>query len=91
MKKKKELTPVELVYLATEKARSAKTRVKRTELKRSPVDLAIDIIFIAKVLITDLTKYINTNMQEPAKRARRGTKALETLGTDFRIQSIKGK
>ncbi len=84
MKEKKELTPEQIVYRDAKVARTENARID-WEAK----EIATDMLLITKKLAVDLEKFIRKGMESPARRVRRGTKALETLGKAFRIQSVK--
>jgi hypothetical protein len=64
-------------------------RKNKVNIKWQQYELAIDLLVISKQLIVDLEKYLNTGMEAPAKRIRAISKILETLGSSFRIQSVK--
>jgi hypothetical protein len=85
MKPRKDpVTPLEIIMYDAATARSGKVNLLW------PVnDIATDMLVVAKQLIVDLEKFLKTNREAPAKRIRNGTKALDTLGKSFRVQSIK--
>ena len=64
-------------------------RKNKVNMNWQPYELAIDMLVVSKQLTVDLEKYMNTGMEAPAKRIRAISKILETLGSSFRIQSVK--
>ena len=89
MKNNKELTPLQTVYKDTQKARTARAKRNKVRLGWTSTELAEDMLLVVDALAVDLRKFLTKGMAEPAKRVRRGTKALETLGMEFRVQSVK--
>jgi hypothetical protein len=85
MKKRKEpKTPLEEVYRMSETVRKSKAKYP---LNR--VALATSMLLVVDQLQADLVKFLDKGMESPAKRVRTGTRALETLGKAFRVQSVK--
>jgi hypothetical protein len=66
-------------------------RADGVTLKWTSQELATDMLTIAKQMILEIEKYLNKDMEAPAKRIRLDSKILETLGKSFRVQSIKEK
>ena len=64
-------------------------RIKKAKLAWSPEEIATDMLVVVKQLQIDLEKYLEKKMEAPNRRARLLTKVLETLGKNFRVQSIK--
>jgi len=63
-------------------------RTSKLNLRWTSEEIACDMLVIARQLIIDLENYLNERREAPAKRIRRGTKILETLGKSFRVQSV---
>jgi hypothetical protein len=89
--KEEDITPLEFVYKSTELMRTADARKIRIKSSKDIKGLASDMLLVVEALAVDLKKFLDKGMQEPAKRVRRGTKALYTLGTEFRVRSVKIK
>lgn len=79
-----ERRPFKEIMSDVKSAREAKTR-----FDWPPKEIAADMIVVAEQLLVDLNKYIEKNMTAPAERIRAASKAMETLGKSFRVQSTK--
>jgi len=66
-------------------------RTKHAKLDWSPNEIVTDMKVVAEALIQNIDKYTNKGMAAPAKRIRTLSKAMETLGKAFRVQSVKYK
>ena len=64
-------------------------RIHKAKLAWSPEEIATDMLVVVKQLQVDLEKYLEKKMEAPNRRARLLSKVLETLGKNFRVQSIK--
>ena len=64
-------------------------RVAKAKLAWTPEEIASDMLVVARQLQVDLEKYLEKKMEAPNRRARSLSKVLETLGKNFRVQSIK--
>jgi hypothetical protein len=64
-------------------------RVNKAKLAWSPEEIASDMLVVTKQLQIDLEKYLEKMMEAPNRRARLLSKVLETLGKNFRVQSVK--
>jgi hypothetical protein len=63
-------------------------RESKAKISWSPQEIAMDMLVASKQLQEDLEKYLLKDMDAPAKRVRRVSKVLETLGKAFRVQSV---
>jgi hypothetical protein len=64
-------------------------RGSKAKLIWSPEEIASDMLVVSKLLQKNLEKYLDKGMEAPNRRARMLSKILETLGKNFRVQSIK--
>ena len=64
-------------------------RINKAKLSWSPEEIASDMLVIVKQLQIDLEKYLKKRMEAPNRRVRSLSKILETLGKNFRVQSVK--
>lgn len=84
-----ELTDLERIYNDVSKARTKVAKRRRVKINWTPQELAEDMLTVSENLIKDLKKFLRTGMKEPARRIRKNSKVLETLGLSFRVQSTK--
>lgn len=89
--KTKPLTPLQIVHRDVKAARTRRAMKSKIKLDWDPTTLAGDMLIVAEDLVKRLKKYKRKPMHATAAAIRKDTKAIETLGLAFRVQSIKKK